>query len=124
MSDLHIFYLIAFTPVYSIVTYAVIPKDPEERIKRLIAKILAIGAIILALTFINHGIHLLNSGYMEDSRWKFRVWESGGGARSQSGRFLIPFALSVLPYGLIGFGILGILLYYEVLRDGGIKGAR
>ena len=49
-------------------TFAVIPKDPEERIKRLIAKILAIGAIVLALTFINHGVHLLNSGYMEDSR--------------------------------------------------------
>ena len=97
------------------------PTDPEERIRRLIAKILAIGAIALSFTFINHGFHLLHSGYMEDSRWKFRVWDTGGGLRSQHGRVLIPFALSILPYGIIGFGILGIWMYYEVLRDGGIR---
>ena len=121
MSDLHIFYLFCFTPIYSLITFAVMPTDPEERIRRLIAKILAIGAIAIALTFINHGFYHLHSGYMDDPRWKFRVWEGGGGQRSQAGRVIIPFAISIVPYGLIGFGILGIWLYFEVLRDGGIR---
>ena len=72
------------------------PTDPEERIRRLIAKILAIGAIAIALTFISHGFYHLHSGYMDDPRWKFRVWEGGGGGRSQAGRVLIPFAISII----------------------------
>jgi hypothetical protein len=95
------------------------PTDPEERIRRLIAKVLAIGAIAIALTFINHGFYHLHSGYMDDPRWKFRVWE-GGGARSQAARVIVPFIISILPYGLIGFGILGICFYYNILRDGGV----
>ena len=57
---------------------------------------------------------------MEDPRWKFSVWEVGGGARSQAGRVIVPFIISILPYGLIGFGILGICFYYNILRDGGV----
>ena len=121
MSDQHIFFLFCFTPIYFLITHCVVPKDPDERIRILIAKVLVIGAFAIALTFIIHGFHLLNSGYMEDSRWNFRVMETGGGARSQKGRVLIPFVVSILPYGLIGFGIFGIRLYYEVLRNGGIR---
>lgn len=117
---MYILLLFIVAPIYLLIIICVIPSDPEERIRRHIAKILAIGAIAIALNFIFHGFHLLNSGYMEDPRWNFRVMEAGGGARSQAGRVLIPFVVSILPYGLIGFGILGIWFYYDILRDGGI----
>jgi hypothetical protein len=120
MTDANMWHLFYLTPVYLWATLLTVPADPGHRTRERVAKILAVGGMVLGALFIANGILVISEGYYGDFRWNALFDYSNLSVpktRAARGIILLPLfsiLLALFPLAIIAFGGWGVFIYAKL----------